>query len=263
MQPRKPVMLVASFGTSYADTRAQTLDVIERELTEAFPDFEVRRAYTSDAVIRTLKKRDGITVDSVPQALERLIREGVSRVLVQPTHMMPGGEYDTLTVQSESFRDGFQKLLIGTPLLNSEEDCALLAKILDEKTCSLQRPDTALVWMGHGSERGGNECYTSLQQAFAALRKPHHLVGTVKGGAPVKQAQALGVSRVVLLPMMMVAGAHAAHDMAGEEPSSWKNQFLQAGFQAECVRQGIGVYPEVRSMILRHGEELAEIMNSR
>ena len=198
-------------------------------------------------------------MDSLHEALEQLAEEGADRVLVQPTHMMPGFEYDDLKAEALSFRASFRELVVGRPLLQSFEDCRELAQILLEKTRAFDSPDTAVIWMGHGSEHPGNAIYTTMQEAFLSLGHPRQLVGTVEGTPELsdmlRQAKELGVSRVVLQPMMLVAGEHAANDMAGQQEESWKNQFLKAGFRVECVLEGVGQYPEVQAIIVRHAKE--------
>ena len=266
METRKPVLLAVSFGTSFAKTRTLTIEATEKALAAAFPDFELRRAFTSAAIIRKLRERDGVRVCSLEEALEQLAREGTGRVLVQPTHMMPGREYDALQAQAQRFRPSFRQLTVGPPLLHTQEDCRELAQILLEKTRSFLTPDTAMIWMGHGSAHPGNAVYTTVQEAFQALGHSRQLVGTVKGTPDIsdtlRRTRALGVSRVVLQPMMLVAGEHAAHDMAGPQADSWKNQFLRAGFQVECVLEGVGQYAEVQAMIVRHARcALAEALD--
>lgn len=248
-----------SFGTSYARTRTLTIEAAEKALAAAFPEFELRRAFTSAAIIRKLRQRDGIVVNSLGEALQQLAEEGADQVLVQPTYMMPGLEYDGMRAEALSFRTSFRKLVIGRPLLQSFADCRELAQILLEKTCAYEAPDTAVIWMGHGSEHPGNAIYAAMQEAFLSLGHPRQLVGTVAGTPALsdmlRQAKALGVSRVVLQPMMLVAGKHALSDMTGQQEASWKNQFCRAGFRVECVLEGVGQYPEVQAIIVRHAME--------
>lgn len=262
MEHENPVLLAVSFGTSYAKTRELTIEATEKALQAAFPGFELRRAFTSPTIIRKLRQRDGIVVDSLHDALQQLADEGVAQVLVQPTHMMPGYEYDDLRAEAQSFRGEFSRLWIGRPLLQTDLDCRELTQILLKKTAQFDRPDTAVVWMGHGSEHPGNAIYTAMQKALASAGAQRHLVGTVEGTPDledmIRSARALGVSRVVLQPLMIVAGEHATHDMAGGEPDSWKSRFEAAGFEVHCVFDGVGQYPEVQEMIVRHARQTLE-----
>lgn len=258
MKSPNPVILTVSFGTRYAQTRARTIDAIEEALRNAYPRYEVRRAFASPSIIRLLRQQENLEVDSVSQALQRLADEGVTRVLIQPTYLMPGGEYDGLRAEAETFRSRFERLCVAGPLLQTEQDCQCLARILLEETKHLECSDQTVVWMAHGSDRGGNEVYENLQRAFASLGS-RQLVGTMEGTPDVedtiRRAAALGVSNVVLRPMMMVAGKHANEDMAGPEETSWKSRFLRAGFHVRCVPEGIGQNPQVHDMIIRHAAE--------
>ena len=258
----KPVMLVVSFGTSFNDSRDVTIGAIENDLQKMYPDYEVRRAFTSQIIIDKLKERDNLEIDNVTQAMERLVADGVQEVLVQPTHVMPGFEYDDVVKEVSAYADKFQKLTISDPLLTSNQDYDTLVKALAEQTKDYNQEGTAIVFMGHGTEHAANATYARMQKRFAALGYSNYFVGTVEATPTLEDVITLckdsGAKKVVLLPMMVVAGDHANNDMAGDEEGSWKTEFQKAGFEVECVLQGMGQYPEVRDMYIAHAAKAME-----
>ena len=163
---KKKAILVISFGTSYRETREKTLDVIERDLQEAFEDYEFRRAYTSPTIVRILRERDNIQVDSVEEALIRLKNDGFRIVLAQTTHVIHGFEYDRMKDTLNRYQDLFDCLTWGEPLLTSQEDYEEAARILGQGLGCKRRADTDLIFMGHGTEHAANSSYARLQEAF-------------------------------------------------------------------------------------------------
>lgn len=256
----KKALLVVSFGTSYNETRAVTIEAIESAITKAFPEFDVRRAFTSQIIIDKLKTRDGLEIDNVTQAMERLIDEGYGTLVVQPTHVMNGYEYDEMVAAIEPYRDSFSQLVYGKPLLSDEADYDSMVKILTDETAQYNTEvtprDTAIVFMGHGTEHPANDTYALLQQKLLDAGFENYLVGTVEAEPNLEDvmdaAKSLGVSKVVLLPLMIVAGDHAANDMAGDEEGSWKTEFKAEGYEVECVLKGLGEYPAVQEMFVSH-----------
>lgn len=255
----KKAILVISFGTSYEETRKKTIDAIEQDLRTAFGDYEFRRAYTSPTIIRILKERDGIQIDNVEQALNRLLQDGYRIVVAQTTHVIHGFEYDKLMETIERFRGRFDALECGEPLLTDEGDYRQSARIMAEELADYRKPGTDLVLMGHGTEHTANVSYARLQQAFFDQGFEDCLVGTVEASPTlenmVKLVQARKSARVVLTPFMVVAGNHAVMDMAGEDGNSWKSRLERAGYQVECVMKGFGEYPAIRQMYVEHAKE--------
>jgi len=190
----------------------------------------------------------------VEEAMERLIADGVKEVVVQPTHVMSGYEYDDIVEEVSKYADEFDSLKIGVNLLNSDEDYARLVEVLTEEFKKYEKKDTAIVFMGHGTEHESNATYAKLQEAFAGHE--NYFVGTVEAEPSlddvVQMAKDAGVKKVVLAPLMIVAGDHANNDMAGDEEDSWKTVFEAEGFQVECVLQGLGQYEGVQQMIVDH-----------
>ena len=252
-------LLVVSFGTSFNDSRRLTIGGIERALQKAFPDWSVRRAFTSQIIIDHVKSRDGEVIDNVSEALDRAIENGVKTLVVQPTHLMHGYEYTDLVNELAEYADAFESITVGEPLVNSEEDFALTAAVLVDVTASYNDGKTAIVYMGHGTEAESNEIYARMQQLMKDAGYENYFIGTVEAEPSVEDVLALvqagSYERVVLRPMMIVAGDHANNDMAGDEEDSWKSVFEGAGYDVECVLQGLGQSNVVQQMFVQHTAE--------
>lgn len=258
----KPVILAVSFGTSYNDNRDLSIGGVEKALQTAYPDYEVRRAFTSQIIIDVLKDRDNIVIDNVTEAMERLVADGVKNVIIQPTHVMSGFEYDDVVTEVNKYADKFDSFKIGKTLLTEDADYTKLVDILTQDTASYNADGTAIAFMGHGTEHEANATYGKLQDAFKAAGKTNYFVGTVEGTPTLEdvlaETKAGGYSKVVLLPLMIVAGDHANNDMAGDEEDSWKSAFEAEGFEVECVLKGLGQYAGVQQMIVDHcGQTIA------
>ena len=253
--PDKKAILVVSFGTSYNDTREKTIDAIEQEIADAFPDYEVRRAFTSQTIIDKLGERDGLEIDNVTEAMERLVDDGFGTVICQPTHVMNGLEYDDMVAEVSAFAGNFETLKFGTPLLNSAEDYQLVAQAL-VKNVPTSEDDEAVVLMGHGTEHFANAAYAALDYTLKDQGNSQYIVGTVESYPGLeqvqKQVEALGAKKVILAPLMIVAGDHATNDMASDEEGSWKMEFKKAGYEVDIVLKGLGEYPEIRKIYVSH-----------
>ena len=257
-------LLVVSFGTSFNDSRRLTIGGIERALQKAFPDWSVRRAFTSQIIIDHVKSRDGEVIDNVSEALDRAVENGVKTLVVQPTHLMHGYEYTDLVNELAEYADAFESITVGEPLVNSAEDFSMTAAVLADVTASYNDGKTAIVYMGHGTEAESNEIYDKMQQLMKDAGYENYFIGTVEAEPSLEDVLALvqagSYERVVLRPMMIVAGDHANNDMAGEEEDSWKSVFEAAGYEVECVLQGLGQSSVVQQMFVRHtAEAMAKI----
>ena len=241
-------ILVVSFGTSYNDSRDKTIGAIETAAAEAFPEYEVRRAFTSQIIIDKLKERDNLEIDNVTEALDRAVADGIKTLIVQPTHLMNGYEY--------TYRDKFEKIALGEPLLTSEEDFRAVAETITSETSSYDDGKTAICFMGHGTEADSNQVYTKMQQTLAAMGKDAYYIGTVEAEPTLEDVMAAmkdkGYSRVVLEPLMVDAGDHANNDMAGDEEDSWKSQLQASGYEVECVLKGLGEFEGIQDIYTDH-----------
>ena len=239
-------LLVVSFGTSFNDSRRMTIGGIERALQKAFPDWSVRRAFTSQIIIDHVKNRDGEVIDNVAEALDRALENGVKTLVVQPTHLMHGYEYTDLVEELAEYADAFESITVGEPL----------AAVLADVTAGYDDGKTAIVYMGHGTEAESNEIYAKMQQIMTAAGYENYFIGTVEAEPSVDDVLALvqagSYERVVLRPMMIVAGDHANNDMAGDEEDSWKSVFEAAGYDVECVLQGLGQSRVIQQMFVQH-----------
>ena len=252
----RPVLLVVSFGTSYNESRELTIGAVERALQAAYPGYEVRRAFTSQIILDILKERDGLEIDNVRQALERLTADGVREVVIQPTHVMTGSEYHDVLREVAAWAPQFASVKVGRALVTREEDYDALIRILTEDTAPWISEDTAVVYMGHGTEHAANETYHRLQRKLWNRGFSNYFVGTVEAEPTVEDVLALvretPARQVVLIPLMLVAGDHATNDMAGPEEGSWKDIFERAGYPVRCQLRGLGQYPAVQQMLVGH-----------
>ena len=250
-------VLAVSFGTSYRETREATIGAIETALENAFPQWEVRRAFTSQMIINKLKQRDGIEVDNVKEALKRAAADGIRRLVVQPTHLMDGFEYNDVKQELEAYRDAFDDLVLGAPLLDSEKDIADIIAAITDATAEYCDGQTAVAFMGHGSEAAANGIYSRLQAELRKAGFGNYYIGTVEAKPDLEDMLAAmeadaSYQRVVLQPLMVVAGDHAANDMAGDEEDSWKSVLERRGYPVTCILKGLGELDAVRRMYAAH-----------
>lgn len=253
----KKVIMVVSFGTSYNDSRDITIGAIEEAIGKKFSDYEVRRAFTSQIIIDKLKERDGLEIDNVEEALERAVNDGVTTLVVQPTHLMNGYEYMDLADELGKYEDKFQGLVLAEPLLTSEEDFEAVARAITEKTEEYDDGKTAICFMGHGTEAEANQIYGKMQETLAAGGYENYFIGTVEAEPTLedvmKALEEKGVyERVVLQPLMVVAGDHANNDMAGGEEDSWNTILTNAGYEVECILEGLGQLPAIQEIYTAH-----------
>lgn len=251
-------LLVVSFGTSYNDNRRLTIGAVEDALEEAIPDYSVRRGFTSQIIIDHVKDRDGEEIDNVEEALERAVDNGVKTLVVQPTHLMNGLEYDELVEAVTEYSDAFEQVAIGEPLLTSDEDFDAVMKAITEDTAEYDDGETAICFMGHGTEADSNQVYSRMQELLKENGYENYYVGTVEAEPSLEDVlAAVGegeYKRVVLKPLMVVAGDHANNDMAGDEEGSWKTTFEDAGYEVECVVTGLGELEAIQDIYVQHAQ---------
>ena len=258
----KPVILVVSFGTSYNDNRDLSIGAVEEAIQAAYPDWEVRRAFTAQTVIDILDERDAIDTDNVTEAMDKLVADGVKKVVIQPTHVMNGAEYDDVMAEIAPYADQFEGFAVGAPLLTGVEDYEAVTEALLAENEYAGSADTAIVYMGHGTHHFANATYSQAQLVMQAAGYENVFVGTVEGFPALENVMAnvtaYGAEKVVLYPFMVVAGDHASNDMAGDEEDSWKTAFANAGFEVECVLEGLGQNAGVQAIYVEHVQAAME-----
>ena len=271
-------LLVVSFGTSFNDSRTEDIGGIEKALQKAYPDWSVRRAFTAQIIINHVQARDGEKIDNMDQALQRAVDNGVKNLIVQPTHLMHGAEYDELSEAVASYSDKFESVSIAEPLLgevgsaddsvNSDKEAVAKAVTAEAvKTAGYESLDaakedgTAFVFMGHGTSHTAKISYSQMQNQMNALGYDNVFIGTVEGEpedtaceAVIEKIQEAGYKKVVLRPLMVVAGDHANNDMAGDDDDSWKSQFEASGVfdSIETQIAGLGQIPVIQDLYVSH-----------
>jgi len=258
-------LLVVSFGTSYNDSRRLTIGAIEEDIEKAFPDYDVRRGFTSQMIIDHVKSRDNVVIDNVGEALERAADNGVKRLVIQPTHLMNGLEYTDLVNEIAEYSDAFEKVAVGKPLLTSEEDFRAVIKVITEATAGYDDGETAICFMGHGTEADSNQVYAKMQEMLAGAGYENYYIGTVEAAPTLEDVleavQKGGYKKVVLEPLMIVAGDHASNDMAGDEEGSWKTAFEGEGYEVTCLVRGLGELEGIRQIFVEHAREAVDSIN--
>lgn len=259
---KQTAILVVSFGSTHLDTLERCISATEKAIADRFPELPLYRAFTSNIVIRRLKEQQGIQVDTVKEALERMKAQGITHVAVQPTLILGGYEFDLLNKLVDTVSG--LKTEIGRPLILNEEDCAAVAQILqDENPLS---DNEALVLMGHGTEHQANEIYTLLQKKLDEIHY-NCIVGTVEGTPSFEDAVKLlkqrASSKAKLLPLMFVAGDHAKNDMAGDEEDSLLTLVQSAGVEAEPVVRGLGESTAIREAYILRTKEAIDRLKTK
>lgn len=258
-------LLVVSFGTSYNDSRRLTVGAIEDAIEKAFPDYSVRRGFTSQIIIDHVKSRDKVSIDNVGEALERAADNGVKTLVIQPTHLMDGLEYADLVGEAAEYSDAFGKIAIGEPLLTTDDDFKAVIKAITASTAEYDDGETAICFMGHGTEADSNQVYSKMQDMLAEAGYKNYYVGTVEAAPSVEDVLGLvqkgNYKKVVLQPLMIVAGDHANNDMAGDEDGSWKSTFEKAGYEVTCLVRGLGEMEGIRQLFVEHAQAAVDSLS--
>lgn len=251
----KKAILAVSFGTSHNDTRKITIDAIEQDMQAAFPDYALYRAWTSKVIIKKVNARDGVHICNVKEAMEKMLQDGITDVLVQPTHVINGIENDLMKEDALAFQEQFHSISFGDPLLTSEQDNLAVIDAITSEFKTLTK-DEVLVLMGHGTTHYANAIYAALDYTFKDKGYSNIFLGTVEAyptmESLLKMVHAYQPKKVVLAPFMIVAGDHAKNDMASDEPDSWYSQFKAAGYDVEPVLKGLGEYTGIRKLFIEH-----------
>lgn len=255
-------LLVVSFGTTYRETREKTIEAIERDMIAAFPEADFKRAFTSGMIIGRIKHLEGVHINNVSEAMDEIVREGYKKILIQPTHIINGEEFEKMLGMILPYVDKFEKVKIGKPMLTSSQDYAKVVDIIvdDVKKSVGLDEDEALVLMGHGTEHYTDAAYAALDYRFKAMGYKNVFVGTVEGYPQIDEVlnmvREFGAKKVKLMPFMIVAGDHAINDMAGDEEDSWKAVFEDEGMKVQCILKGLGEIEGIRQMYVEHLKEV-------
>ena len=279
-------LLVVSFGTSFNDSRVADIKGIEDALQAAYPDWSVRRAFTAQIIINHIQARDGEKIDNMTQALDRAVANGVKNLVVQPTHLMHGAEYDEMCEAIEAYKDQFESVSIAEPMLGEvgsdatviNADKEAVAKAITAAAVSeagfesleaAKDAGTAFVFMGHGTAHVAKVTYSQMQTQMQNLGYENVFIGTVEGEpeetsaeAVIEAVKAAGYTNVVLRPLMVVAGDHANNDMAGSDDDSWKTVFEAAGFTVDCQIHGLGEIADVQALYVAHTKAAIDALNA-
>ena len=280
-------LLVVSFGTSFNDSRAKDIKGIEDALQAAYPDWSVRRAFTAQIIINHVQARDGEKIDNMEQAMERAVANGVKNLVVQPTHLMHGAEYDEMMELIDSYRDKFESVAIAEPLLGEvgndatvinpdkeEVAKAVTAEAVQtagyESLTAAAEDGTAFVFMGHGTSHTAKVSYSQMQTTMQTLGYDNVFIGTVEGEPEetsceniIEAVKAAGYTKVVLRPLMVVAGDHANNDMGGPDEDSWLSQFNASGDFAsvDCQIAGLGEIDAIQQQYIAHTKAAIDSLN--
>ena len=279
-------LLVVSFGTSFNDSRVADIKGIEDALQAAYPDWSVRRAFTAQIIINHIQARDGEKIDNMTQALDRAVANGGKNLVVQPTHLMHGAEYDEMCEAIEAYKDQFESVSIAEPMLGEvgsdatviNADKEAVAKAITAAAVSeagfesleaAKDAGTAFVFMGHGTAHVAKVTYSQMQTQMQNLGYENVFIGTVEGEpeetsaeAVIEAVKAAGYTNVVLRPLMVVAGDHANNDMAGSDDDSWKTVFEAAGFTVDCQIHGLGEIADVQALYVAHTKAAIDALNA-
>ena len=281
-------LLVVSFGTSFNDSRAEDVKGIEDALAEAYPDWSVRRAFTAQIIINHVEARDDEVIDNMQQALDRAVENGVKNLVVQPTHLMHGAEYDEMTEAINEYKDKFESVAIAEPMLGEvgddatviNDDKKAVAQAITDAACkeagfdsmdAAAEAGTAFVFMGHGTSHTANVTYDQMQTQMENLGFKNAFIGTVEGKPEdtacdkvIEKVKEAGYKNVVLRPLMVVAGDHANNDMAGDDEDSWKSQFVASGNfdKVDCQIEGLGRVEAVEKLYVEHTKAAIDSLGS-
>ena len=281
-------LLVVSFGTSFNDSRAEDVKGIEDALAEAYPDWSVRRAFTAQIIINHVEARDDEVIDNMQQALDRAVENGVKNLVVQPTHLMHGAEYDEMTEAINEYKDKFESVAIAEPMLGEvgddatviNDDKKAVAQAITDEACkeagfdsmdAAAEAGTAFVFMGHGTSHTANITYDQMQTQMEDLGFKNAFIGTVEGKPEdtacdkvIEKVKEAGYKNVVLRPLMVVAGDHANNDMAGDDEDSWKSQFVASGNfdKVDCQIEGLGRIEAVEKLYVEHTKAAIDSLGS-
>lgn len=250
-------ILTVSFGTTYHEARKMSLDKIETDISSAYSTFSFYKAYTSKIVRERILAEEGLFIPDVALALQKMYEDGIGNIYIQPTHIIPGSEFNKIPGTVDKYRNKFKTIHTGVPLLSSGKDYEITADILDrEYNFSNPGKDNGIILMGHGSGHAANECYGKLQETLIKKGFSNVFVSTVEGTPDFKSSlniiKKYPFKNITLIPFMTTAGDHVNNDMAGAGSSSWENILKNLGYNVCSIKRGLGELPEIRALYLSH-----------
>ncbi len=258
MKSKNKGILVVSFGTTHKDTREKTIDAIEAAIRNEFADYRVYRAYTSNIVMRIIEKQEKIYILNVEEAILQMLEDGIEEIIIQPTHVIEGIEYEKIVKTSLKYKDKFKKFVISSPLLSQSMDYEKASDlIIDEfkKAEIIDNTKHAFILMGHGSEHSANKSYTVLQNEVNKRGYKNIFIGTVEGEPNIEDIIKImedhSYDTVTLIPFMIVAGDHAKNDMIGDDEDSWKSLLEKEGYEVNYILKGLGEIKEIQNMFIQ------------
>ena len=231
---QKKAILIVSFGTSYKETKEKTLDKIEEDISKAYPDYKIYKAYTSKIIIKKLKETYNISIYTIKEALNKILDDGIKDIIIQPTHVINGVENHKIISEINSYKDNFNSIFIGSPLVNNSKDISTIIDIL-KKEFSFVKRDEAIIFMGHGTNYNSNKLYSNMNHIFKE-----------------KELKAITPKKIYLTPFMVVAGNHAINDMSSDKDNSLKRLLEKEGFNVQCIIKGLGEYKSIRQLYIDH-----------
>ena len=257
MDKTKKAILAVSYGSSLAAAREKTIDIIEKELADAFPDRKLYRAWTSEFMRKRANEQDGLSVPNLAEVIEQMQKDGIEDVVVEPVFVACASEYQKVIDAFEQSADAFSQVCIGMPLLGSEEDLKTVAALLPNLEGELS-PEDALVFMAHGSSSmpESNQIFMDLADELKRQKIENVLIGTIDGAPGFdfipETLREKEPGKVILMPFLLAAGSHVIRDMSSDREGSWKNRLETEGFQVEAIPKGLTEYEEIRQIFVEH-----------
>ena len=254
VENRNHAILVVSFGTTHIETCTKTLDAIESDIQRHYPSYSLYKAWTNTFIRNKFEKKYGVHIFSIAEAIERMHKDGITHVFVQPTYVLEGLEFESMKKELDLYRHLFTEIKIGPPLLSSAQDIQSVSDILSS-SWDLSAHE-AIVYMGHGTEHHSNTVYSLLNKKLSDKGNHNIIVGTMCAPPTltdvIKMLKEQNIQRIFLAPLMIVAGSHAINNLAGDRPDSWKNILEAENYEVHCLLKGLGEYEEIRHIFSNH-----------
>ena len=251
-------LLVVSVGSADPESRSLAIGSVEKDLEEAFPGWSVRRAFTCQDTIDRIRQEEGVDIDSVAQALERAVDNGVKTLVIQPTHLLDSQAHRDLLAVVDEYADRFEQLAVGEPLIADEEDFKAMAQLLADATADYDDGQTAIVFVGMGTQTEDNDLYAGLQQELTNLGKPNCYVGTEEAVPGLEEVldevKEVQYSRVVLHPLKLAVDENGTCDPSAKDSAAWQQAFENAGYETVCIEEGLGQLEGVRALTVQHAQ---------